>query len=170
MAVMSKAAINIRSWRIGELAKAAGVSADTLRYYERKKVLSSRRSSNGYREYPADALERVRMIRQALAIGFSLDELSTIFKVLDRGGAPCHEVRQLAANRLTEIEEHLADVTALRNELKNSLKDWDERLANTPSGKRAGLLSALGTRNLQRSATSLLLRKPKSKKKGNQNE
>ena len=55
--------------------KLAGVSTDTLRHYERKGVLHSQRAGNGYREYPEDALERVRMVRQGLAIGFTLDEL-----------------------------------------------------------------------------------------------
>lgn len=69
-------------WRVGELAKAAGISTDTLRHYERKGVLPRpRRSRNGYREYPKEALERVGMIRQALAVGFTLDELSAVFKI-----------------------------------------------------------------------------------------
>src|SRR6185295_19439030 len=113
---MPKAPNKSEPWRVGELARAAGVSADTLRYYEKKKVLSATRSSNGYRQYPGDALERVRMIRQALAIGFSLDELQTVFKVLEGGGAPCHEVRQLAAEKLATIETHLTDLKALRDE------------------------------------------------------
>jgi len=158
-------------WRVGELAEAAGVSADTLRHYERKGILRPRRSGNGYREYAEDSLERVRMIRQALAVGFTLDELSEIFKVFDRGGAPCHQVRSLAANKLAEIEDHLREVTALRNELRAALKDWDNRLAKTGSGQRAGLLKALAARaSVRRSSTSLLLRKPKRNKKGRDHE
>ena len=158
-------------WKVGELAKAAGVSTDTLRHYERKGLLRPRRSGNGYREYPEHALERVRMIRQALAVGFTLDELGTIFSVFDRGGAPCQQVRGLAATKLTEIERHLQDVTAMRDELRESLKDWDARLAKTAQGERAGLLKALAARdNVRHSSTSLLLRKPKPKKKGKNNE
>lgn len=170
MCSMAKPVIKNGAWRVGELARAAGVSADTLRYYEKKKVLAATRSSNGYRQYSADALERVRMIRQALAIGFTLDELRTVFKVLDGGGAPCHEVRQLAAKKLDAIEGHLKDLKLLRNELKNSLKDWDTRLASTPAGERAGLLRALRGPNVRHPASSLLLRKRKSTTKGNQNE
>jgi DNA-binding transcriptional MerR regulator len=126
------------------------------------------RSGNGYREYPEHALERVRMIRQALAVGFTLDELSAVFRVFDRGGAPCHEVRSLAAEKLAEIERHLQDVIAMRDELRESLKDWDERLSKTTGGQRAGLLKALAARDSVRaSSTSLLLRKPKRKGKKN---
>lgn len=158
------------SWGIGELAKAAGVSTDTLRHYERKGVLHSQRAGNGYREYPKDALERVRLVRQGLAIGFTLDELRSIFKVFDRGGAPCQQVRSLAANKLAQIETHLQEVIALRDDLKNALKDWDKRLAKTASGQRAGLLKTLATRNGVRSSSSLLLRRPSINKKGSKHE
>ena len=163
---MKRSAPPSGSWGIGELAKATGVSTDTLRHYERKGVLHSQRAVNGYREYPEDALERVRMVRQGLAIGFTLDELRSIFKVFDRGGAPCQQVRSLAANKLAQIEAHLQEVIALRDDLKNALADWDKRLAKTASGQRAGLLKTLAARNGMRSSSSLLLRRPSLKKKG----
>ena len=69
---MNENASSSRSWGIGELAKATGVSTDTLRHYERKGLLNSRRARNGYRQYPEDALERVRMVRQGLAWGSTI--------------------------------------------------------------------------------------------------
>ena len=164
--MMKRSASRSGAWGIGELAKATGVSTDTLRHYERKGVLHSQRARNGYREYPEDALERVRMVRQGLAIGFTLDELHSIFKVFDRGGAPCQQVRSLAANKLAQIETHLQEVIVLRDDLKNALKEWDKRLAKTASGQRAGLLKTLAARNSVRSSSSLLLRRPSIKKKG----
>ena len=164
--MMKRSALHSGSWSIGELAKATGVSTDTLRHYERKGVLHSQRAGNGYRQYPEDALERVRMVRQGLAIGFTLDELRSIFKVFDRGGAPCQQVRSLAANKLAQIETHLQEVIALRDDLKNALEDWDKRLAKTASGQRAGLLKTLAARNGVRSSSSLLLCRPSIKKKG----
>ena len=163
---MMKRNASRRSWGIGELAKATGVSTDTLRHYERKGVLHSQRAGNGYREYPEDALERVRMVRQGLAIGFTLDEFQSIFKVFDRGGAPCRQVRSLAAEKLAQIETHLQEVIVLRDDLKNALKEWDKRLAKTASGQRAGLLKTLAARNSVRSSSSLLLHRPSSRKKG----
>ena len=75
--------------RSGELAALAGISPDTLRHYERMKLLATpRRSAGNYRLYPREALERVRLIRHALAVGFSLPELAKILKVRDAGGAP----------------------------------------------------------------------------------
>jgi DNA-binding transcriptional MerR regulator len=164
--MMKRSVSSSRSWRIGELAKATSVSTDTLRHYERKGVLHSQRAGNGYRDYPEGALERVRMIRQGLAMGFTLDELGSIFEVFDRGGAPCQQVRSLAASKLVEIETHLQEVIALRDDLKDALKDWDKRLAKTASGQRAGLLKSLAARNGVRSSSGLLLRRPSIKKKG----
>jgi DNA-binding transcriptional MerR regulator len=158
-------------WRIGELAKVTGVSTDTLRHYERKGVLRSKRSSNGYREYPQNALERVQMIRKALSVGFTLDELSAIFKVFDGGGAPCQQVRSLAAQKLAEVESHLQEVTTLRNDLRATLKDWDARLAKTVLGQPAGLLKSLTARDgSDHSSSSFLIRRPKRRNKGNKHE
>ena len=142
-------------WRIGELAKAAGVSADTLRHYERKGVLpKSSRSPNGYRGYPPAALDRVRLVRRAMAVGFTLDELSEVLKVRDRGGAPCHRVRELAAEKLSNVETKLVEMTTLRDELRSTLRDWDARLERTASDVPARLLEALpATKNNDLNAT-----------------
>lgn len=68
----------------------------------------------------AHALQRVQIICRALAEGFTLDELSRIFKVRDAGGAPCEEVRNLA-QKLSEVETRLSELTALRDDLQRSL-------------------------------------------------
>jgi DNA-binding transcriptional MerR regulator len=130
--------------RAGELARAAGVSTDTLRHYERKGVLQKpRRSANGYREYPPDALARVLLVRRALAYGFTLGELAQVLRARERGAAPCREVRALAAAKLSDVEARLVELTALRDELRSTLTDWDSRLSKTTDGRRAGLLESL---------------------------
>jgi DNA-binding transcriptional MerR regulator len=131
--------------RAGELARACGVSTDTLRHYERVGVLARpHRTRAGYRQYPAEALARVQLVRRALSLGFSLSELARILRTRERGGAPCREVRALAAEKLVEVERRLSDLTALRDHLRRLLVEWDERLGATPEGMRAGLLEALG--------------------------
>lgn len=132
----------------GELAKLAGVSTDTLRHYERKGVLARPlRRANGYRQYSPSALDRVQLIRRGLAVGFTLDQLSAVLRVRDQGGAPCAKVRDLAAAKLAEVETRLRDLTDLRNELRNVLKDWDKRLAQRGPGEPAHLLESLGAGN-----------------------
>lgn len=138
-------AIDKSSFGAGELAKRAGVSTDTLRHYERKGVLARPpRRANGYRQYSVTALDRVQLVRRALAVGFTLDQLATVLRVRDQGGAPCARVRALAAAKLAEIETRLRDLTDLRNELRTVLKDWDQRLSQREHGERAHLLESLG--------------------------
>ncbi|MBZ5620137.1 MAG: heavy metal-responsive transcriptional regulator [Acidobacteriia bacterium] len=130
--------------RAGELARLCGVSTDTLRHYERVGVLAQpRRSQAGYRLYPAEAATRVQLVRRALRLGFTLAELARILRARDRGGAPCREVRALAAMKLEQLEVRLADLAGLRDHLRDLLADWDERLKRTPDGVRAGLLEVL---------------------------
>lgn len=158
---------NIRS---GELARLAGVSTDTLRHYERKGVLAKpRRGANGYRAYEPEAVERVRLVRRALAVGFTLDELARILKERETGRAPCRTVRELAAAKLAEVEERLGEMKAVRDELRATLKDWDERLAQARAGAPARLLEALaadgGQRKPKATQTTLAWTRRKKKEK-----
>ncbi len=134
-----------RAWlRSGELARQAGVSTDTLRHYERLGILAKpRRSDGNYRMYPPDSVTRVRLVRQALAIGFSLPELAKILKVRDQGGAPCKQVRAIAEEKLGRIERELVDLAALRDQIQALLKAWDHKLERTPGGQPARLLESL---------------------------
>jgi DNA-binding transcriptional MerR regulator len=123
------------------LARLAGLSTDTLRYYERRHLLpDAPRSVSGYRLFPPEALARVRLIRGALCIGFSVTELAAIFRERDRGGVPCSRVRALAADKLATLEEQLRDLQSWRRELKTTLAEWDRLLHKTPRGQRTGLL------------------------------
>jgi DNA-binding transcriptional MerR regulator len=165
---MSSKASEKEYLRSGELAKLADVSSDTLRHYERRGLLARpRRSRNGYREYPATALDRVRLIRRALGVGFTLEELSGILAVRDRGGAPCHQVRALAGTKLTEVETQLRELAGLRGELRKLLKSWDALLENKPPSERAGLLETLVTDSStgRRTRSSPLMRRPAKRKK-----
>ena len=134
-------------YRSGELARLVGVSADTLRHYESAGVLATPpRTASGYRIYPASALDRVRTVRAALAVGFSLAELAAIFRDRDRGRAPCKSVRALAARKLELVEERLAELEAVRAALRGLIDDWDRRLDGSAPGEPARLLEALGAR------------------------
>jgi DNA-binding transcriptional MerR regulator len=129
------------SLRSGELAALAGVSRDTLRHYERQGLLPpAQRSANGYRHYPPQALARVRLVRAALGIGFSVDELREILSTRDRGQAPCHRVHALAVEKAMRLELQIAEMQRLHRSLQSAIRTWGGRLKSTAPGQRAGLL------------------------------
>ena len=132
------------SYRSGELAGLAGISADTVRHYERMGLLPKpSRTPGGYRLYPAKALDRVLLIRRALLVGFTLPELKSILKTRDQGGAPCSEVQAMAKSKLRKIEEQMAALESLHGHLKHLVENWDARLAQSKDGERVGLLESL---------------------------
>ena len=116
--------------RSGELARKAGVSADTLRSYERQGLLPRpRRTSAGYRLYPPSALARVQLVQRALAFGFTLPELGRFLSSRASGRPPCRDVRQVAEARLRDVDAAMAELSQLRSTLAAMLQDWDARLA-----------------------------------------
>jgi DNA-binding transcriptional MerR regulator len=141
--------------RSGSLARAAGVSPDTIRHYERIGVLPrALRTESGYREYPANTLERVLVVRRALGIGFTLTELAEVLKARDAGGAPCQRVYELAQKKLVGIA---ADIEALKRTeryLKNVLSDWERRIQRAAPGQNSHLLYSL-TEGLKNSGSSV---------------
>lgn len=130
--------------RSGELAKEAKVSPDTIRHYERMGLLKAPpRTEAGYRDYPPDAIGRLRLIRRALGAGFSLRELAKVLRIRDSGKIPCRSVRDAAVKKLTELDRQIRDLNVARRQLASILRDWDARLASTKPGHRARLLENL---------------------------
>jgi DNA-binding transcriptional MerR regulator len=87
-------------------------------------------------------LDRVNLIRNALASGFTLRELTTILRVRDGGGAPCQQVAELAREKVRQLEIQITQLVLLRNSLKLTVREWDRRLKQVPNGGRAGLLES----------------------------
>jgi len=130
-----------RTLRSGELARLTGVSRDTLRLYERRGLLPAPgRSESGYRRYGTSAAHRVRLIRAALSIGFTIDELGEIFAARDRGLAPCRRVHALAIQKASSLEARVTEMQSLLGALRLAIRDWDQELTRTGPHERAGLL------------------------------
>lgn len=109
---------------IGKLARAAGVNVETIRYYQRRGLLPQPdKPSEGYRRYSADTVKRVRFIKQAQALGFTLNEIGSLLRL---DGADCVETRELAARKLVLTEAKLADLTAMRDVLAALVRQCDE--------------------------------------------
>lgn len=101
---------------IGGLARSANVEVETIRYYQRIGILPlPPRARGSIRRYPGEALKRLRFIRRAQRLGFSLDEVKTLLGLSD--GKHCAQTRQLAERKLALIEEKLADLSAMRDAL-----------------------------------------------------
>lgn len=116
-----------RGLQIGEVAKRAGVSIDTLRYYEKMKLLPKpARSSGGFRLFVPEHIERVRFIKQAQELGFSLDEIKG---VLATGGAEeCLRVRDLLKRKLSDLDERLKAMRDFRRVLTRHLSACEVEL------------------------------------------
>jgi DNA-binding transcriptional MerR regulator len=128
----------------GALAKAAGVSPDTIRHYERIGVLPrASRTGSGYRVYTASAVERVLVVRRALRIGFTLAELAEVLKARDAGGAPCHRVYKLAQEKLKGITADIEALKQTQRYLREVLGDWEHRMQQTAPGQKSNLLHSL---------------------------
>lgn len=105
--------------RIGRLAAATGVTAKTVRYYESERLLHEpNRTPSGYRDYPADVVDRVAFIRHAQAAGLTLRQIREILEVRDGGHAPCHHVADLVVHRLDEVEGRLRELQHTRAQLR----------------------------------------------------
>ena len=108
---------------MGQLAERAGVKRSTLRYYERRGLLSPAvRSPAGYRLYTPDAVATVRFIKRAQELGFSLAEIAELLSLRNSSALPRDQVRALAAEKLREVGERIAALRALKGALEGLLE------------------------------------------------
>jgi len=127
--------------RIGELARDARVSIQTLRYYERRGLLSPpRRQTSGYRRYDDAAVNRVRFIRRAQDLGFTLQEIGDLLTLWPDSARSCGAVEGRASATLSRIDEKIEDLNRMRAALAKYVHACRERatLDSCP------LLTALG--------------------------
>ena len=105
--------------RSSELAAQAGVNVQTLRYYERRGLLTEpERSQSGYRAYPSDAVRTVRFVKRAQQLGFTLGEIESLLHLAEGGPNNCDAAQALAADRLSQLEHKIADLSAMRDSLR----------------------------------------------------
>ncbi len=146
--------------RSGELARMTGVSADTLRHYERLGILpTSQRTAGGYRMFPASAVERVQLAQRALQLGFSLNELSDILRTRDNGGVPCNRVLNLTEEKLRTLGQRITSLQQTQSYMRKLVRDWKKTLKRTPPGSKAMLLHSLVDKRKTKSTTDNLKRR-----------
>lgn len=109
---------------IGKLARAAGTHVETIRYYQRCGLVQVPARANGrVRRYPAEVLARLRFIRRARDLGFSLADVKELLRLERRPG--CRDARSLAARKLATVEERIGDLERIRGSLRALVSQCD---------------------------------------------
>jgi MerR family mercuric resistance operon transcriptional regulator len=112
--------------RTSELAERAGVSTQTLRYYERRGLLARPpRATSGYRNYPPSAVQLLRFVKRVQELGFSLDEAAELVHLAAGGPRACASARSMATAQLNEIVRRLADLQQMRDSLTELVATCD---------------------------------------------
>jgi DNA-binding transcriptional MerR regulator len=111
---------------IHELAQVSGVSAKTIRYYESIGLMPDPpRAENNYRQYPLDAVERLRFIVSARSLDFSLTDIAEFLSARDEGTLPCKQVLDSIEDRIADIDRRIAGLLALRDNLSRVRADGE---------------------------------------------
>ncbi len=104
---------------IGQLARQAGVPIDTVRYYERQRLIPEpARSASGYRQYAGDDVTRLHFIRRAKTLGFTLEEIGELMAISGNYSNDMKEMKQKAATKLEVVEARLQELTRMRDALR----------------------------------------------------
>ncbi len=108
-----------KSIQIGEAAHVTGVPPKTLRYYEDLGLLEPGRTNSGYRQYDAEALDRIQFILKSRQLGFALDEIADVLALKNDETEPCDHVSSLIESRLAGIEVRISNLSELKIDLEN---------------------------------------------------
>jgi len=106
--------------RVGEVAAQARVNVQTVRYYERRGLLTApERTAAGYRQYPPEVVPRIRFIKRAQELGFTLEEITDLLALQVRHGAACDEVSRRAAEKIRVVRQKVRELENLKKILEN---------------------------------------------------
>ena len=125
---------------IARAADAAGVGVETIRYYERRGLIRQPKSNGGYRRYGREQIDRIRFVKRAQALGFTLEEIESLLKLQD--GTDRRSVRQIATKRLQEINGRLTDLQRLQKALSHLIAECEK--GNTPHCPIVGAIVSEG--------------------------
>jgi MerR family mercuric resistance operon transcriptional regulator len=111
--------LNMANTTIGKVAKAAGIGVETIRFYERRGLLAEPlRSDSGYRLYPKSTVHRLRFIRRAKSLGFTLAEIGELLSYSASPAAGCQDVRDRARVKIVDIDDRVSQLLAMKKALE----------------------------------------------------
>jgi len=120
---------------VSELARMATVSPDSVRYYARTGLLMpSRNATNGYREFSASDVRRLRFIKQAQSLGFTLAEIAALIHTAKQRKSPCPLARDIIKRRIGEAGEELEQLIRLRDRMRKAIAKWKRMPDGVPDG------------------------------------
>lgn len=109
--------------KIGELAARAGVSVDTVRFYEKRGLLPTpRRRASGYRTYTDQTVERIRLVKFVQGLGLGLDEIGEVLTLLEQGSANCENQRPRLRAVVDRLDREIADLVKVRSRVAGFLE------------------------------------------------
>jgi MerR family mercuric resistance operon transcriptional regulator len=112
--------VQTRNLKIGQVAELGGVNLQTIRYYERERLLpEAPRLASGYRVFSADTVRRVRFIKRAQELGFTLAEIRELLSLRVNPGRDSAEVRDLAVRKISDIEARIRNLQAMKTALEH---------------------------------------------------
>ncbi|MFQ6104758.1 MAG: MerR family DNA-binding protein [Candidatus Glassbacteria bacterium] len=118
----------MNSLTIGQVAKEAGVNVETIRYYERRGLITRPpRPEYGYRRYPGDTVTRISFIKRAQELGFSLREISELLSLRVNPDTTCADVKHRAEKKINDIEERIRVLRKMKKALKKLAVSCDGR-------------------------------------------
>lgn len=131
---------------VTELARKSGISPDTVRYYSKIGMLNPTRNvDNGYQVYGNSDFRRIRFIRAAKGLGYTLSDIRAIFSDADQGESPCPRVRALIERHIKETEARLEELTLLHTKMQQALEVWECMEDSEPTGNSVcALIETLG--------------------------
>jgi MerR family transcriptional regulator, copper efflux regulator len=129
----------MKELQVSQVAEQSGVGRETLRYYEAQGLIHATRNQNGFRSYRPDVVDRIRFIKRAQDLGFTLKEIAELLILEARPDHTSLEVRELAMKKLSEIETKLQDL----NRLKAVLSDLTCRCSGNNSVSECPIIETL---------------------------
>lgn len=133
---------------ISRAAREAGVGVETIRFYERKRLIEQppKPKDSGFRDYPIETVRRIRFIRQAQDLGFALKEIDELLSLRADPSTDCADVRASASAKLEDVNEKIARLVAIQSALRDLISACPGR---GPAARSCSILEALETSEIE---------------------